>query len=86
MPSGLKDFWIQDTSAASENILLAATDLGLGAVWCGMYPQVRPYKSVQKILNLTEKIIPLNIIYIGYPVNQSEEKDYYNEKRIHYYR
>lgn len=86
LPSGLKDFWIQDTSAASENILLAATDLGLGAVWCGMYPQVRPYKSVQKILNLTEKIIPLNIIYIGYPVNQSEEKDYYNEKRIHYYR
>ena len=85
LPSGFKDFLIQDTSAASENILLAVTDLGLGAVWCGMYPQVNPYKRVQKILNLKEKIIPLNIIFIGYPIKESEPKDYYDQSRVHYF-
>lgn len=86
LPLNLKEFWVQDTSAATENILLAATDLGLGAVWCGMYPQVNPYKRVQRILNLSDKIIPLNIIYIGYPLSETEPKDYYDEKHVHYYK
>ena len=33
-----REFWIQDCSAATENILLAATGMGLGAVWTGIYP------------------------------------------------
>ena len=41
LPLQLKDFWIQDCSAATENILLRATDLGLGSLWCGIYPQKR---------------------------------------------
>ena len=43
LPLQLKDFWIQDCSAATENILLRATDLGLGSLWCGIYPQKRGY-------------------------------------------
>lgn len=83
LPLKLKEFWIQDCSAATENILLAATDLGLGSVWCGIYPQEKPVTNLRRILNLKENIVPLNIIYIGYPLNENEPRDQYNEKYIH---
>lgn len=66
-----------------ENVLLAVTDLGLGAVWCGVYPQKRVVERVKKCLNLPEKHIPLNIIYIGYPKEEQPERDQYSEKRVH---
>lgn len=47
LPMQLADYWIQDCSAATENILLRATDLGLGTVWCGMHPQKRPEEKVR---------------------------------------
>jgi len=84
LPLQLADFWIHDCSAASENILLRACDLGLGSVWCGIYPQKNPIKKVQKILDLKEKIIPLNIIYIGYPDQNVEPRTQFEEKRVHY--
>ena len=84
LPLKLGEFWIQDCSAATENILLRATDLGLGAVWCGIHPQKRPEKRVQEILNLPDKYIPLNIIWIGYPAESPEARDQYDDKRIHY--
>jgi len=86
LPLQLADFWIQDCSAATENILLRVTDLGLGAVWCGIYPQKRPQKKVRELLNLTEKQIPLNIIFIGYPAEEQEARDQYDEKCVHYIR
>ena len=67
LPSQLAPYWIQDCSAATENILLAATDLGLGTVWCGIHPQKRAEERVREALGLTEKQIPLNIIYVGHP-------------------
>ena len=84
LPLKLGEFWIQDCSAATENILLRVTDLGLGAVWCGIHPQKRPEKRVQEILDLSDKCIPLNIIWIGHPAENSEARDQYDEKRIHY--
>ena len=33
-----KELWIQDLSAISENILLAAHAMGLGACWTTIYP------------------------------------------------
>ena len=45
LPMQLADYWIQDCSAATENILLRVTDLGLGAVWCGIHPQKRAEKK-----------------------------------------
>lgn len=84
LPLQLAPFWIQDCSAATENILLAATDLGLGTVWCGIHPQKRAEKNVQEVLGLTEKQIPLNIIYVGHPSQMPEPRDQYNEKYVHY--
>lgn len=77
------DFWIQDVSAATENILLAAHAMGLGAVWTGVYPtdKVAP---VQQLLNLPEHIIPLCIIPVGYPAENPAPKDKYKPEIIHY--
>lgn len=84
LPMHLADYWIQDCSAATENILLRATDLGLGAVWCGIHPQKRAEEKVRKALGISEKQTPLNIIYIGHPAEEVEARDQYEEKRVHY--
>ncbi len=84
LPVQLSEYWIQDCSAATENILLTVTDLGLGAVWCGIHPQKRAVKRVQEILDLKDKWIPLNIIWIGHPAEEPEPRDQYDKKRIHY--
>ena len=84
LPLQLSEFWIQDCSAATENILLRVTDLGLGAVWCGIHPQKRPLKRVAEILDLPQKWIPLNIIWIGHPAEFPAPRDQFDEKRVHY--
>jgi len=84
LPVQLAPYWIQDCSAATQNILLCVTDLGLGAVWCGVHPQKRVEDRVRKFLDLDEKIIPLNIIFIGYKDQEVPPKEKYNEKKIHY--
>lgn len=84
LPMQLSSYWVQDCSAATENILLRATDLGLGAVWCGAHPQKRVEEKIRKCLELDSKKIPLNIIFIGYPNENGNVRDKYNEKRIHY--
>lgn len=83
LPLQLADYWIQDCSAATENILLRAVDLGLGAVWCGVIPQKRPEKKVREILDLPDKHIPLNIIWVGHPASEPEPGDWYDGKRVH---
>ena len=78
------DFWIQDCSAAIENILLAATELGLGTVWCGLYPVLERANAVCEIINEEKNIIPLGVIHIGYPDEEKEERSQYNIKYVHY--
>lgn len=84
LPLQLSSYWIQDCSAATENILLRATSLGLGSLWCGIHPQKKAEERVRQILNLSSKQIPLNIIYIGYAAEEKEARDKYNEKRVHF--
>ena len=79
-----QEYWVQDCSAASENILLAAHALGLGAVWCGVYPIEDRVKDISQVLGLPEKIIPLNIITMGYPAENPEPKDKFKADAIHY--
>lgn len=83
LPLQLSSFWIQDCSAATQNILLRVTDLGLGAVWCGLHPQKRAEQRVQKLLELEDTIIPLALLFIGYPNEEQPPRDQYNEKKIH---
>lgn len=78
------EYWVQDASAASENLLLAAQALGLGAVWTGVYPIDERVKEVQKILQLPEQIVPLNVIPIGYPAETPLPKDKWKPENVHY--
>ena len=84
LPMQLNEFWVQDCSAATENILLGAVSIGLGTVWCGIHPQKNAVKKVSAALNLSTKQIPLNIIFVGHPDQVIEPRDQYEEKRIHW--
>lgn len=86
LPLQMSEYWIQDCSAATENILLRVTDLGLGAVWCGMHPQKGAKKRVQQMLGIPATQVPLNIIFIGHPAEEPEARDQYEEERVHYIR
>ena len=79
-----REYWIQDCSAATQNILLAAHALGLGAVWCGVHPDPKRVSEVSRVLRLPESIIPLNIITMGYPASQPQPKDKWKPENIHY--
>ena len=76
------DFWIQDCSAAIENILLAATSLGLGTVWCGLYPMESAVKRARECLKINEEKIPLGLILIGYPDEEREPRTQYDSQNI----
>lgn len=86
LPKKMAEYWIQDCSAATENILLRVTDLGLGAVWCGIHPQELAENRVRRMLNLPEKQIPLNVIFIGHPAEEPAARDQYDEERVHFFR
>ena len=77
-------FWVQDCSAATENILLAAHALGLGAVWTGLYPNMERVDAVSEVLNLTDNIIPLCTVVIGHPAEQPQPKDKWNPENVSY--
>ena len=79
-----REFWVQDCSAATENILLAANALGLGAVWTGAYPSEERCSAISEVLKLPENLIPLNIIVIGYPDGVNEPKDKWKPENISY--
>ena len=78
------DYWVQDASAATENILIAAQGMGLGAVWTGTYPVTERVEKVAAVLNLPEHIIPFCTIVIGYPERYQAPKDKWDEGNISY--
>lgn len=79
-----RDFWMQDCSAATENILLAAHALGLGAVWTGCYPIEERVAAVSQVLKLPENIVPLSVIVMGYPNEQPAPKDKWKPENVTY--
>lgn len=78
-----KGFWVQDCSAAVENMLIAANAKGLGAVWLGVYPREERVKGIQRILSLPEYVIPLAVVPLGYPLKKPPQIDRFNRSRIH---
>lgn len=77
-------FLVEDCSAAIQNILLAAHGIGLGAVWCGVYPDTDRTAVFSKILSLPENIIPVGLIAVGYPDEKKETADRFDSSKIHY--
>ena len=80
----VKDYWAQDCSAVTENILVAAQSLGLGTCWCGVFPRKERVAAVSKLLGLPEGVLPLNLIAVGHPDDDPPVKDKWRPDRVHW--
>ena len=76
--------WRDDMGACTENFLLAAESLGLGAVWTACYPYDDRYTSVKRELGLPASVMPYCVVAVGYPAGDEQPKDKWKPERIHY--
>jgi len=82
-----RGYWVQDCSAATQNLLVAAHDRGLGAVWLGVYPVEERVLALKKLLGLPEQVVPLCVISLGYPAAKPEPPEKrFDPDRLHYNR
>lgn len=77
------EFWVQDCSAAVQNLLLAARDVGLGTVWTGVYPLEERMRGARALFALPEHILPFAIIPVGWPGAEFKEVDRFNDLLVH---
>ncbi|HIT49303.1 MAG TPA: nitroreductase family protein [Candidatus Coprenecus stercoripullorum] len=77
-----REYWVQDLSAATENMLLAAHALGLGAVWTGVYPISGRMEEVWETAGIDRRHIPLCVIPMGYPAENPSPKDKWNPESV----
>lgn len=80
---GQLSYLLQDTSAAIQNALLAASALGLGAVWLGVYPREDRMAHVRRLLELPEGIVPVAIVSVGWPAERKPPRTRYAEEKVH---
>jgi nitroreductase len=76
-------FWVQDCSAATENVLIMATQLNLGAVWLGIYPIEERVKGLRDLVGVPDTVIPFSLIPFGHPAEERKLIDRYDEGRVH---
>lgn len=79
-----KGYFPQDCAAAVENMLIKANDIGLGAVWLGVYPEEDRVEDIRKIFNIDENVIPFAVVSVGYPNEEKKFDDRYDENKVHY--
>ncbi len=75
-------YLLQDCSVATENLLLAAHALGLGACWVGIHPGEPLIKRVKELLGLPAAFIPVAAISLGQPGEQPAARTRYNPEHI----
>jgi nitroreductase len=75
-------YWVQGCSAATENLLLAAHAIGLGAVWMGVYPRKERMEGLRRLLQLPDNLVPLNIVSLGHPAESPVQVDRFDPSRI----
>lgn len=74
-----------DCSAAIENLLLEADSIGLGAVWIGIAPLPERMEAAGKVLGIPENLYVFSYVACGYPAEEKEQQDRYDETRVHYF-
>ena len=80
----LEGYIALNCGAASQNILLAAHDLGLGAVWLGVYPRKERMEPLGKLVDLPKNIIPVSLIALGYSDERILPEEKFKYERVHY--
>jgi len=76
-------FWVQDCSAATENILIMAVQLNLGAVWLGIYPIIERVNGLRKLVGVPDDVVPFSLIPFGHPAEERKLIDRYDGERVH---
>ena len=79
------EFWVQDCSASTENILLQAKELGYGTCWCGTYPVQERAEAVKELLALQAPAVPFAVIALGVPDEDPPARGFYDKSRVKYY-
>lgn len=77
-------YWVEDASAAIENMLLAARALELGTVWCGVHPVPERFAGMKQLFQLPDHISPLGLVVIGHPAQPFTREDRYDPEKIRY--
>ena len=80
------EFWVHDCSAATQNILLTATEMGLGSVWLCVHPRPDLQQMVRETLGVPSPIEPFCLIALGHPAEAKEPRTSYTGSRVHYER
>lgn len=80
----IKGFFPQCCSAATQNILIEAAEIGLGACWCGIYPREERMVDISALLNIKEPKIPFSLITVGHPDEEPEMRGFFEESKITY--
>ncbi|HON45624.1 MAG: nitroreductase family protein [Planctomycetes bacterium] len=84
LPGVGREYWIQDCSAALQNIMLEAESHKIGSVWLGCYPNQERVDHIRKVLDIPKDIIPFGVISLGYPLKEEKAKDKFKEENIHW--
>lgn len=77
-------FWVQDLSASVQNILLQATEEGLGSCWMGIYPDEKRTQALHDTLGLPKQVLPFAILSIGYGLQENRFVDRFVPEKVHY--
>ena len=80
----LKGRWPLDCAAATENILIAANAMGLGACWVGIYPVEERIQKLRELLSMPDNIVTLSMVSLGYPDEIKAPSDRFRLDRVHY--
>jgi nitroreductase len=79
LPGGMPEYWPQDCAAATENLLLQATALGYGAVWCGVYPQKERMDAIREIVGGS---VPFSLVALGVPAEAPPARGRFDPARV----
>jgi len=77
-------YWVQDCSAATENLLIKAQQLGLGAVWLGIHPVGERVEAFRRLFDVPKHVIPFAMVAVGHPAEHKDPADRYDAARVHH--
>jgi len=77
-------YWMVDCGAATQNLLLAAQTMGLGACWVGLHPREERKTAFSRLLKLPSHVKPFALVALGYPEEQKTRPDRFHAEKVRY--
>ena len=79
-----KEFWPQDCAAATQTLMLQATELGYGSCWCAVYPNEARCAAFAEILGLN-KAVPFSLVVLGVADEWPDRRGFYDKSKVRYF-